>query len=386
MRFLHTSDWHIGKTIRGRSRTDEFATVLDEVVGIALQERVDAVLVAGDLYEHRAASPDADALIFRVFIRLYEAGIPMVLISGNHDASTRLEALASLLKPINIHTVPRVARPDAGSVVEVFARDRSEAALVACIPFVPERRFGDAASLFESNESWYTSYAEGMGRLMDEMARAFRPDRVNVLMGHMFTDGALLGGGEREVNTGLEYAVSPTRFPGTASYIALGHVHKPQPIKGAPSTARYSGSLLQLDFGEKEQTKSAVLVDASPGKPARVREIELRGGRKLMDVSGTLEDLQSHAGYVGDAYLRVVVKTGGPVPNIVDSVREILPNAVDVQIDYPRAEAEQREHRLSSLQPLDQYLAYYHTFHGTEPEPALVAAFAEVLELEQEAH
>src|SRR2546425_12466987 len=90
MRFLHTSDWHIGKTIRGRSRTDEFATVLDEVVGIALQERVDAVLVAGDLYEHRAASPDADALIFRVFIRLYEAGIPMGLISGNHDASTLL--------------------------------------------------------------------------------------------------------------------------------------------------------------------------------------------------------------------------------------------------------------------------------------------------------
>src|SRR5947209_376914 len=386
MRLLHTSDWHVGKTIRGRSRTDEFAAVLDETVGIALQERVDAILVAGDLYEHRMASPDADALIFRVFVRLYEAGIPMVLIPGNHDASTRLEALASLLKPINIYAVPRVARPDAGSVVEIVSRDGSERAQVACIPFVPERRFGDAASLFEANESWYTTYAEGMGQLMDEMARAFRPDRVNVLMAHMFTDGALLGGGEREVSTGLEYAVSPTRLPGTASYIALGHVHKPQAIKGAPSTARYSGSLLQLDFGEKEQAKSVALVEASPGKPARVREIEVRAGRKLMDVSGTLEELQANARYVGDAYLRVVVKTGGPVPNIVDSVREILPNAVDVRIDYPRQEAEHRHQRLNSLQPLDQYLAYYRTFHGTEPDPALVATFNQVLELEQEAH
>ena len=137
------------------------------------RRKPDQVLVAGDLYEHRAAAPDADALIFRVFVRLYEAGIPVVLIPGNHDASTCLEALASLLKPIHIYAVPRVARPESGSVVEVFSRDGSEAALVACIPFVPERRFGDAAGLFEASESWYASYAEGMAQLMGEMARAF---------------------------------------------------------------------------------------------------------------------------------------------------------------------------------------------------------------------
>jgi exonuclease SbcD len=291
-----------------------------------------------------------------------------------------------LLKPINIYAVPRVARPDAGSVIELAARDGRDAAQIACIPFVPERRFGDAATLFEGTESWYTSYAEGMGQLMDQMARAFRADRVNVLMGHMFTDGALLGGGEREVNTGLEYAVSPTRLPGTASYIALGHVHKPQAVKGAPATARYSGSLLQLDFGEKDQTKSVTLIEASPRQPARAREIELRAGRKLMDVSGTLEDLERNARFVGDAFLRVEVNTGGPVANIVDSVREILPNAVDVRIDYPRQAAEPREQRLNSLQPLDQYLAYYRTFHGSEPDPALIGTFNQVLELEQEAN
>ena len=385
MRLLHTSDWHVGKTIRGRSRTDEFAAVLDEVVGIAVQEHVDCVLMAGDLYEHRSASPDADALIFGVFIRLYEAGIPMVVISGNHDASTRLEALAALLRPINIHAVPRVARPEAGGALEVWSRDRAQAAVVACIPFVPERRFGDAATLFEANETWYTSYAEGMGRLMDEMARAFRPDRVNILMGHMFTDGALLGGGEREVSTGLEYAVSPTRLPGTASYIALGHIHKPQQVKGSAAMARYSGSLLQLDFGEKEQTKSVTLVEVAPGQPARAREIELRSGRQLTDVSGTLDELKANARYVADAYLRVTVQTGGPVPNVADLVRHILPNAVEVRVEYPRQEAAPREHPLTTLQPLDQYLAYYRSYHGVEPEANLIEAFNEVLELELEA-
>jgi exonuclease SbcD len=359
--------------------------VLDEVVGIAIQERVDAVLMAGDLYEHRAASPDADALIFGVFIQLYEAGTPMVLISGNHDASTRLEALAALLRPINIHAVTRVARPNAGGAVEVWSRDGSEAAVVACVPFVPERRFGDAASLFETNEAWYTSYAEGMGQLMDEMAGAFRPDRVNVLMGHLFTDGALLGGGEREVSTGLDYAVSPTRLPGSASYIALGHVHKPQQVKGAPAMARYAGSLLQLDFGEKDQSKSVTLVEAAPGRPTRAREITISGGRQLTDVSGTLDELQANARYVGDAYLRVTVKAGGPVPNLADVVRDVLPNAVEIRVEYPRQDAECREQSLTTLEPLHQHLAYYRSYHGVEPEQNLVDAFNEVLDLELEA-
>src|SRR5436305_11748817 len=146
MKLLHTSDWHVGKTIRGRSRSDEFKAALDQVVGIAIDERVDGVLVSGDLYEHRAASPDADALIFDTFVRVYEARIPMVLIPGNHAAPTRLQALAALLRPINIHAVPRVARPDQGGVVDLPSRDGSECAVIACIPFVPERRVGDAAS------------------------------------------------------------------------------------------------------------------------------------------------------------------------------------------------------------------------------------------------
>ena len=107
------------------------------------------------------------------------------------------------------------------------SRDGQEAMLVACIPFVPERRFGDAAGLFDDRASAYTAYDEGMGAVMHGMAAAFRRDRVNVLLAHVMIDGSKTGGGEQELTIGMTYAVSPSRLPGTANYVALGHLHRP---------------------------------------------------------------------------------------------------------------------------------------------------------------
>src|SRR2546422_862671 len=148
MRLLHTADWHVGRAIRGRSRTPEFEDALREVVGIAIQEGVDAVLLAGDLYDHRSPAPEADSLVFEALVKLHEAAIPVVAIPGNHASAPRLEALAKLLKPIGVTMVPRVVPPAQGSLVEIASRDGKDQALITCVPFVPERRFGDAAALF----------------------------------------------------------------------------------------------------------------------------------------------------------------------------------------------------------------------------------------------
>jgi exonuclease SbcD len=384
LRFLHTADWHVGKAIRGRPRYEEFAAALDEVVGIARDEAVDAVLVAGDLYEHRAAPPEADAVVFEALRRLHEAGIRMVAIPGNHDSALRLEALSKLLRPIGVHLVPRVAPPGGGGIVELPSRDGAVSALVACVPFVPERRFGDAAALFEAGERWFLSYAEGMGELLVAMAGGFRPDRVNVLLAHLFTDGVMLGGGEREVSIGLQYAISPSRLPGDAAYIALGHVHRPQPVKGSAAPARYAGSLIQLDFGEVDQRKSVAIVEASPGKPARVREVPLTAGRRLVDVRGTFDEIVARAADLTDAYLRVFVRTEGPVPGLADRIREAVPNALDVHLDYERPEATSPAEPVSSLRPRDQFEAYFRAQHGADPSASILEAFDEALALDTE--
>jgi exonuclease SbcD len=381
MRLLHTGDWHVGKSLRGRSRAEEFADALREVVGIARQEGVDAVLVAGDLYDHRSPAPEADAAVFEALVRLHEAEIPVVAIPGNHDSAVRLEALAKLLRPIGVAVVPRVAPPADGGMVELRSRDGSEAALVACVPFVPPRRFGNAAALFRATEEWFQSYADGMGRLLTAVTEPFREDRVNVLLAHLFTDGAIPGGGEHQITIGIEYAVSPSRLPATASYVALGHVHRPQAVRGAPSPTRYAGSLLQLDFGETEQTKSVTVVEASAGRPAKVREVALSAGRRLVDVEGTLDEVLVRGRALQDAYLRVFVSTDGPVPGIAGQVRDALPNAVDVSLRYERDEERDDGPMISSLLPREQFVAYFRREHGVEEVPGgLLGAFDEVLE------
>jgi DNA repair protein SbcD/Mre11 len=378
MRFLHTGDWHVGKRLRSRSRDEETVAALDQVVGMARDAEVDAVLIAGDVYEHRTVAPEADEIVFEALLRLRDTGARVVLIPGNHDSPGRWEALGKLLSPLGISVVPRVLRPDAGGVLEIPSRDGAEAALVACVPFVPERRFGDAASLFDDRASAYTAYDEGLGAVFGGMARAFRPDRVNVLLAHVMIDGARTGGGEQELTIGMTYAVSPARVPGTASYVALGHLHRPQAIPAAASPTRFAGSLLQLDFGETAQEKSVALVEARPGKPPKVRELPLTAGRSLRDLEGTLEEVLGLAGSTGDAYLRVRVKTEGPVPGIAERVREAFPEALVVELVYERVQHARPQAGMASLAPREQFLHYYRHTHGAAPDASLVEAFDQV--------
>ena len=381
MRFLHTGDWHIGRTIRTRSRSTEFEAVLDQVVDVAVDQQVDGVLLAGDIYDQRSASAEADNLLFDTLLRLHDAKIPVVAIPGNHDSAARLEALGKLLRAIDVTIVPRVALPDAGGVVELGSRDGAETAVIACIPFIPERRFTDAADLFADPAALFGSYDEKLGEVLSVMSGAFRDDAVNVVMGHLFIDGAKVAGSEREMTIGRGYAVAPSRLPDHASYIALGHIHKPQQLTSAPSPTYYSGSLMQLDFGEIGQDKCVHVVDAHPRKPARVTAIPIDKGRRLVDLpEATIDDIPKLAEGAGDAYLRVFVRTEGPVPGIADQVRELLPNALDIHLVYERAEGGAPEVSLQSLQPRDQFVSYYRTKHGSDPEEVLMEAFDDLYE------
>jgi len=362
---------------------DECVAVLDELVRLAAQERVDAVLVAGDSFEQRVPSPDAQELFFATLIGLHEAGAQVVIIPGNHDSPALFRAFAPLLSRVGVRVVHEVKPPGQGGQVLVPSRDGRTSTVVACVPFVPERRFGDAAALFEASENWPQAYSAGMSELLRAMTANFKPENVNVLMAHLFTDGATLGGGEREITIGADFAISPSRLPPTASYVALGHVHLAQTVKGSAAPARYAGSLLQLDFGETDQVKSVFVVETEPGAPAKVRQVPLAAGRKLVSIRGRIEDLIALAQPTGDAYLRVFVQTDGPVPGMGDRVREMLPNAVAVFLEYDRGEAEEASVPVLSLQPRDQFLAYYRKAHLAEPHASLVTAFEEVLELER---
>ena len=249
MRLLHTSDWHVGKTIRGHSRHDEHAAVLDEIVAITDEQQVDVVLVAGDIFESSAPAPESEALVYRTLLRLAETAGHVVVISGNHDNARRLHAVTPLFELGNVDLLSEAVSPDAGGFRRLPIGD--ESLNLALLPFVSQRGIIRAADLMEGAAFENANvYADRLRALIELLTSGFDTDSVNVVMAHAFVLGGTAGGGERSAHLVEEYALTAQAFPATASYVALGHLHRPQKIAG-PAPIHYCGSPLQLDFGEQ---------------------------------------------------------------------------------------------------------------------------------------
>lgn len=380
MRILHTSDWHVGRQIRGRSRQDEFVAVLDEIVTIAAAEQVDLVCIAGDLFDHRVPPADAEKLVYDTLLRLRGDGARVVAIAGNHESQPRLHAVAGLLDGLGIDLITKVQRPDAGGILTIPSRDGAEVAELACIPFIPERRFGDAAEIFDDASSWPAAYAEGVSHLLDAYAGAMRPDSIHLLTAHLFAAGASFTGSEREVTLGPNYAVPANAFPPSLSYVALGHIHRAQRVSGTRCPVRYSGSPLMLDFGEERDDKGVEIVEVTAGKPAAVRSVPLTSGRRLRTLRGPLEAILDAGLDTGEDYLRIEVELPGPLPGLADQVRTRHPNAVTITPRFPELPEDAEAGSSSDLSPRDRFERYLRHRKGYEDVSALMGGYDELVE------
>jgi exonuclease SbcD len=376
VRFLHTADWHVGKPLRGRSRMDEHAKALEQVAGIAGDRKVDAVLIAGDVFDSPAPPPEAEKLVYDFLARLVSARIACVVIAGNHDHPRKLGALATLLEGLKVHVRPEVRPPDQGGVVSLASRDGNEEARVAVLPFVAERRVVDACTVMDAEHEWYEAYSSRIEQILAALVKGLPATTVNLALAHLLVDGARVGTGERELHLGQVYGVNPQQLPSTVQYVALGHLHRPQEVL-APAKTRYPGSLVELDFGEQEQDKSVVVLDAQPQRPPHIELVPVTAGRRLRTVEGTLGDLQRLAEERSDDYLRVRVKAEAPTPGLADRVKELLPNALDVTVDHPRdagARPERGKGR-GKLAPAQLFAAYYEHRNQTPPPAELQKLF-----------
>ncbi|HXG35700.1 MAG TPA: exonuclease SbcCD subunit D [Dehalococcoidia bacterium] len=382
MRFLHTGDWHIGKPLRNQRRDSEYQDVLAEVLDIARMERVDCLLVAGDIFDSAVPPPEAERIVFDFFRELVGAGVPAVIIGGNHDHPRRLNAFSQVLDLVRIHVRGEPVLADEGGVVELASRDGQETAVIAALPWVSERKVRTWEVLQQSGDS-FLEYAAGVSAMIEYLCRSFRPDSISILLAHLMLDGAFVGpdGGERPLHLGQTYAIRPQALPVSAQYVGLGHLHRGQEIRPAPPV-RYAGSLLQLDFGEAGQQKSVTIVEASPGLPAHAREVPLTKGRRLhsigsRDAGVALAEIRALADNpeYGDGFLRVYVSLDGPVPALADQVREFLPNAVDIIPELTNAPAQQEQRDLMTLSPEDLFLAFCRERRGGEPAPELMQLF-----------
>ena len=388
MRLLHTSDWHVGKRIRGHSRAHEHRAVLAEMADVAEREAVDLVVVAGDLYETAAPTPESEHIVNDALLRLASIA-PVVAVAGNHDNPRRLAAVESLLRLGRITMVAEPRPPDRGGCVELTAGDTP--VRVALLPFVSQRAIVRAEQLM-TNAAYENAqiYGERLRLVVEALCAPFDADHVNLVVAHAFVTGGMTGGGERAAHLVDEYGLSAVDFPPSASYVALGHLHRPQQMLGA-TAIHYCGSPLQLDFGEQEQAKQVNLVELEPGIPAKVTAVPLRSGRPLRTLTGTVAQLAKLVDDgaddpVGDgpddgarldqAWLRVRVTEPGRA-GLAEEVRELFgERVVDVRVEATDAVRAVR-HR-EGRDPRELFTAYL-AEAGLE-DPAVVARFVDLLD------
>jgi exonuclease SbcD len=330
MRLLHTSDWHVGKAIRGRSRAGEHEDVLAEIATVAHQASVDLVVVAGDLFDTAAPSAESERIVYQALVRLAAGGRPVVVVAGNHDSAARLGAVAQLSEASGIHVASTIRPPDDGGVLELNVD--GDSVRLALLPFPSQRYVVTADLLMGAGDATdaHAAYADRVARIAAVLTAGFGAGTINLVVAHLMVLGGVLGGGERGAHTVFDYWVPATAFPPSAQYVALGHLHRAQRLDG-PAPLHYCGSPLQLDFGETANEPTVNLVDLRPGLPADVRGVPLQQGRRLRTLRGTLPELHAQVGATDTDHLRLVLEEA-PRPGLADEARELFPDAVEVAL------------------------------------------------------
>jgi exonuclease SbcD len=361
-------------------RLDEAEAALAEVAEIAECERVDAVIVAGDLLDRRVVDPAAFGACLRAMERLAQTA-PVLAVAGNHDDPDLWIHLAPHLAGSGIHVAGRVRPADEAVVTIATAAGPLHAAL---LPWPePGRMALDAGVSVEGARARYADRVASMihGYAQEAVARRRRDGGTAILVGHLMVDRARAGGGERELTMGITYAVSSAALPADLDYIALGHVHRPQSIPGLAAPGRYAGSPMALDFSDEGLTPSACVIEIVGDRTTHRLE-PLTAGRPLVRVRGPIERLAELAAAHPRAWFACDVDLDAPVMDLVRRVRDEVPDALRVEARYAAAdEAEPAEGADGEDRPLslDDLYAEWYRREGRALSGAQAEAFASAL-------
>lgn len=311
MKILHTSDWHIGRSLHGRKRYQEHEAFLDWLAELLQSERVDVLLVAGDVFDSGTPSNRAQELYYRFLARAALSGCRhVVVIAGNHDSPTFLNAPRGLLQPLNIHIVAAPSASPEHEVLLLKAPDNSPELVVCAVPFLRDK---DVRSM-EAGESAEDKERKTLAGIRQHYEQVFAHARdvihntapgVPMLgMGHLFTSGAktVEGDGVRDLYVGSLAHIGAEIFPPDLTYLALGHLHMPQSVGGS-ERMRYSGSPLPMGFGEAAQQKEVCLVDCGPDA-STIHRIPVPTFQQLERIRGNWQEIETRVRALVDSGAR----------------------------------------------------------------------------------
>jgi exonuclease SbcD len=303
MKILHTSDWHLGRSLYGRSRYAEFEAFLEWLAGVLEREQVDALVVAGDVFDTTTPSNRAQELYYRFLCRVATLACcrHVVIVGGNHDSPSFLNAPAQLLRALDVHVIGATPSAIEDELLTLRGVDGSPQAVIAAVPYLRDRdiRTVEAGESMEDKQSklihgictHYATVCEHGHRLRTKLERSTQREIPLIATGHLFSAGGKTTGddGVRDLYVGSLAQVDAQSFPQVLDYLALGHLHVPQRV-GAQEHMRYSGSPLPMGFGETGQRKQVLMVEFF-GRTSQVNPLEIPCFRPLQRIKGSLEEI-----------------------------------------------------------------------------------------------
>lgn len=373
MRFIHTSDWHLGRLFHGVHLTDDQAYVLDEFVDLVRDSKVDAVVIAGDIYDRAVPPPEAVSLLDDVISRIAVGlNTPVLMIAGNHDSPERVAFGSRVLSQRRVHVVGSLS-PEISPVV---LNDDYGPVYFYLIPYaepaVVRERFEDDSAL---------DHSAGMNVVIDRVRSVHPKDARSVAIAHAFVAGGQESESERPLSVGGSGSVDANSFAGF-NYVALGHLHRPQ-TAGAESIT-YSGSLMKYSFSESDHKKCVHIVELDHSGAVDIEAISLNPRRDVRRMEGTIGALlngMSNSGNRED-YLEITLLDKGAILDPIGKLRSVYPNLLhlrrpDLQADGLSSFAKTDHRKVSDF---DLFRSFFTEVTGEEILDEQAVAYRLVVE------
>ncbi|MDD1615116.1 MAG: exonuclease SbcD [Methylococcaceae bacterium NSP1-2] len=406
LRLLHTADWHLGHTLHGVSRQLEHQQFLDWLLAELLSKQADALIVAGDIFDSANPSAAAQAQLyeFLVHAKTQQPELNIILVGGNHDSATRLDAPSSILNALGVHVVGGLQRDNQRGIdwrrliVPLTNATGEVKAWCGAMPFL---RNAD----LPSSETEDDPLVSGVKTLYDELfahlQNQAKQGQSLIMTGHCYmVNGNVSELSERKILGGNQHALPVDLFPKAIDYVALGHLHLAQTV-GGNQHIRYSGSPIPLSFDESHYVHSVLQVDVKTGQnvaitPLKIpRHIELlrlpnsKDFATLSDILAQLESLQLKAVHeTQHPFIELRIKLDKPEPSLRQQIEEVIARLpvrlLKITTAYTGSDGSladlQIEQRLEELQPLDVFQRCYANKYDTPAPDDISALFNELVE------
>lgn len=371
MKLLHLSDLHLGIRLNGFSMLEDQRYILKQILEIAQEEKPQAVLLCGDLYDKAMPSAEAVQLLDFFLVALAEMGIRVFAISGNHDSAERLSFGSRLMAGSGVYMAPVYH----SGIQPLVLEDEFGPVYFWMIPFVKPaqvRRFFP--------EEQIESYTDALEKVIGSLD--IDREKRNVLLAHQFVTDAQRSDSEDVCVGGLDNVDSGVFDP--FDYVALGHLHRPQHI--GRETLRYCGTPLKYSFSEKNDQKSVTVVELGEKGDITLRTCPLRPLRDMRELRGTYEELTLRDNYLGTAtqdYIKVILTDEEEIPSAMGRLRNIYPNIMNLQYDNTRTRLGAGEQILDAMEeksPLDWFRELYRLQNGRDMSETQLTLCRELIE------